>query len=183
MIKRRDALVIVAISQLIVLSSAHADPTCLIGKWQVEQELVNLNSSMPELTAGEWSTAGDLVIEFFPSGKVELIYDEYAVQRKTRRGNFSMLLEVRYNGKAEGKISGSADGSAFSLKYIGDVVRSMRQRIGDGDWIDAGEEDGTPPHEQNGYTFHCEGGELRLSKSEEGPFGGDYTGQFVRVMP
>lgn len=181
MIKRRDVLVFAAMSQFVVLSSAYADPKCLIGKWQADEEVVNLTSTMPELTAGDWNTAGDLLIEIFPSGKVELTYDDYVVHRKTHKGNFSVLLEVRYNGKAEGQISGSSDGRSFSLKYVSDILRSVRQRIDDGEWINAEDEDGTPPHEENGYTFHCEGGELRLSKTEDGPFGGDYTGQFIRV--
>lgn len=181
MIKKKDVFVLVAVSQFVILSSAYADPTCLIGKWQAEEEVVNLTSAVPQIAASEWNTAGDLLIEIFPSGKVELTYDDYVVRRKSQKGNFSVLLEVRYNGKAEGQIIGSSGGQALSLKNISDVLRSVRQRIGDGDWIDAGDEEETPPHEESGFMFECASDELRLSKSEDGPFGGDYSGQFVRV--
>lgn len=184
--EKMKVLVLLAATQFVFVSTAYADPTCLIGKWQVEEEIVNVNSSMPQL-AGAWSVSGGLLIEIFPSADspryltVRLLYDDYVVRRTTRKGDFDVLLEIRYRGEAEGSLTPYNGGTGISLKSMGDVTRSLKQKFGDRDWMDAGEEDETPPHEQDAYAFACEGDELTLSKTELGPFGGDYNGRFARV--
>lgn len=181
MINKSISILVLTVLQLAALSSAHADPSCLIGKWQVVEEVVNVNSPPTRLMAGDWSVSGDLLIEILPSADVRLVYDDYAVRRASRSGTFEVLLEIQYRGEAEGRLS-SDDGMArISLYSTGDVVRSMRQKIGDGGWLDVDEDNEKPPHEQRDYTFACDGDELTLSKTEEGPFGGDYDGHFVRV--
>ena len=162
-------------------STAQADPACLVGKWQAEEEVLNLQSAMPQLTGGDWSTGGSLTIEILPSSKARIVYDDYIVLRATERHGFQTLLEVRYSGDVEGDFALYSDMTVLTLSHFDDVSLFVRQRFGDRDWADGGSEDGAPPHEQGGYSFECSDDELVLSKSEDGPFGGDYRGRFVRV--
>jgi len=163
------------------MQAVRADERCLIGKWQAENETLNQSSSVPSIAAAEWSVAGDLLIEIMPSADVRLVYTDYVVSRKTGKASFDVLLEARYRGSADGRLAPYGGGEALSLKSFGDVSRSVRQRIGGGDWIDADDGDETPPHEGDGYVFECEGDALTLSRTDAGPFGGSYTGRFVRV--
>ena len=157
-----------------------ADETCLPGKWRLESETANVSESRPAAMAGVWSTEGDLVVEIQPTGEVRLTYTDYVITRTTNRAGFERVLELRYNGETTGRLIPSGNQS-LSLKQFGDVVRSARGKVGDGNWIDAGEENERPPHEEGGYEFECESDELVLSMIVDGPFGGDYSGRFARI--
>lgn len=176
-----NVIVLFAVLQFAATSSALADPQCLVGKWQAEEEVLNVNSPPTRMLAGDWSVSGDVLIEILPSGDVRFVYDDYVVIQKSQRGTFEVLLEVRYHGDAEGSLSPGDDMSHLSLNAASMVARSIRQKIGGHDWMDVDEDDETPPHKQKNYSFACDGDELTLSKTEKGPFGGDYNGRFVRV--
>lgn len=178
---KRSVLVLFAVLQFAATSAALAGPECLIGKWKAAEEVVNINSSDSRALAGDWSISGDVSIEILPSGDVRYVYDDYVVRRTQQRGNLEVLLEVRYHGEAEGGISLGDSMTSFSLRATGKVARSMRQKIVGQDWAGSDEDGEKPPHKQSDYSFACDGDELTLSKSEEGPFGGDYNGRFVRV--
>jgi hypothetical protein len=157
-----------------------ADETCLPGKWQLESETLNIGEPQSEFSAGVWRAEGGLVIEILPTAEVRLAYTDYVVTRTTNRSGYERVLEVRYNGETAGRLTPSGDQS-LSLKQFGDVARSVRGKVADGEWIATGDENETPPHEQGGYDFKCEGDELTLSMTVDGPFGGDYSGRFARI--
>jgi hypothetical protein len=167
--------------QLVAATSAYADPTCLVGKWQVQTESIAVDAGSPSSARmGEWSVSGDLTIEIDSSGAARFAYDNYVVLRKTSRGGFEAMLEVIYNGVSEGRLSGGDDPNTISLRPGNKIPTAMRQKMGGQSWVTVSEDEERPPHGVRNITFECTSDELILTKSNEGPFGGEYRGHFQR---
>jgi hypothetical protein len=178
----RNIILGVLALQFTAITSVHADPACLVGKWHVQSESIEISLQSPTFAAGsEWSVAGGLTIEIESSGALRFDYDDYVLSRKTRRGGYHVTLEVRYDGASQGAFLGEDDPKRISFQNKNKVPTVTRHQVGDQPWtkVDEGEE--WPPHMKHGITFECSGDELTLIKSEEGPFGGAYRGLFERV--
>ena len=179
---KRNVLLSFAVLQFVIISTALADPACLIGKWQLQTESIAVDTGASAgALSGDWSVSGNLTIEIDSSGTARLAYDNYVVLRKTSRGGFEAMLEVIYNGVSEGRLSSGDGPNTISLRPGNKVPTAMRQKMSGQSWVTVSEDEERPPHGVRNITFECTSDELILTKSEEGPFSGAYRGLFERV--